>query len=351
MEITPEIAECVGLWLAEGDNKTNKEITFTNNSIELVLFFHETIMHIYSGKNTPKIYVYSPSPRKLFNSIGKIKINYYQDRRANRTYYIYRLADIVFIKEWHNIVKQVKSQECFYVEILRGIFAGEGNIKHIQKGNSRMVRIASGNRDYFIELLLKYFGVKYTYIAGHRCYWISASQLDKLDRIHISSLHPEKESKFRKMIDSVNNVNYPKHYLKKRVLSILDKFYRTQELANIFKQQDLRILEILRELKDDDKVDYVRRDKNTYWARKELISKLILRRKSDILKQLGTFKSINDIANSIAVYRKIVSKRLRTLEAEGLVKNVNKKWIRTEEGSKLICGVDESGRGLQKVCF
>ena len=31
-----EIAECVGLWLAEGDNKTTAEVTFTNNCFELI---------------------------------------------------------------------------------------------------------------------------------------------------------------------------------------------------------------------------------------------------------------------------------------------------------------------------
>ena len=33
---TSEIAECVGLWLAEGDNKTRMEITFTNNCLFLI---------------------------------------------------------------------------------------------------------------------------------------------------------------------------------------------------------------------------------------------------------------------------------------------------------------------------
>ena len=39
MEIK-EIAECVGLWLAEGDKKTSAEVTFTNNCMELIIFFH-----------------------------------------------------------------------------------------------------------------------------------------------------------------------------------------------------------------------------------------------------------------------------------------------------------------------
>jgi len=54
MEITKELVECVGLWLAEGDNKTNQEITFTNNCLELILFFQENISNVYFGKNKPR---------------------------------------------------------------------------------------------------------------------------------------------------------------------------------------------------------------------------------------------------------------------------------------------------------
>ncbi|MDP3917429.1 MAG: hypothetical protein Q8Q42_04050 [Nanoarchaeota archaeon] len=41
--------------------------------------------------------------------------------------------------------------------------------------------------------------------------------------------------------------------------------------------------------------------------------------------------------------RKVISRRLRNLEKEGLVKNTDKKWIRSMEGKKLVCGVDEAG--------
>jgi len=41
-----KIAQCVGLWLAEGDRKSNHELTFTNNSKELIKFFHNAIMKI-----------------------------------------------------------------------------------------------------------------------------------------------------------------------------------------------------------------------------------------------------------------------------------------------------------------
>jgi len=344
MKVTSEIAECVGLWIAEGDSKSTREVTFTNNCIELVFLFHEVISQVYLGKNKPRIYVYSPSPRKLFRAIGDIKVNYYQDRRANRTYYIYRLADVVFVKKWHEIVEQVKSDDTFYPELLRGIFAGEGNVKHMYKhGNSRCVRIAQKGRDEFIEKLLEYFDVKYTYKLRDRDYWISASQLKKLDKVDIANLHPEKEAKFRRMINSVDSEIYPKGYLKSKVLLTLDNFYRTQELADMFKRSDSRILNVLSELKAESKVEYIRRGIKVYWARKERVDELILNRKLDILKRLDTFKNIKDVAEATNVYRKTVSRRLRLLEMEGLVKNVNKKWVRTGEGRNLVCGIDEAG--------
>lgn len=67
----------------------------------------------------------------------------------------------------------------------------------------------------------------------------------------ISSLHPEKESKFRKMMNSIKEKHYPKGFLKEKVLSLLDTLYRTKELADILKRSDARILDVLRELKKD----------------------------------------------------------------------------------------------------
>ena len=56
-----EIAECVGLWLAEGDNKSNSEITFTNNEFSLVQFFHDTLTQVFSHhKFNVRIYIYFP---------------------------------------------------------------------------------------------------------------------------------------------------------------------------------------------------------------------------------------------------------------------------------------------------
>ena len=182
-----ELAECVGLWLAEGDKITKQEITFTNNCIELILFFDKIISSLYTGVNPFRLYVYSPSPRKLFNDFGKFKIRYYYDRRANRTYFIYRLADVRFVKFWHALVEKIKSQEEFYPDILRGIFAGEGNVKHSLKGNSRSVRIAQ-KKDLYLEEILTHLGILFSYNQSHKYYTITTSQLPKISLLKLTEL-------------------------------------------------------------------------------------------------------------------------------------------------------------------
>ena len=61
-----KIAECVGLWLAEGDNKSNREITFTNNEFSLIELFHKTIQKLFSNY-TFNINIYVWYNDKCFN--------------------------------------------------------------------------------------------------------------------------------------------------------------------------------------------------------------------------------------------------------------------------------------------
>ncbi|MBU1622008.1 MAG: hypothetical protein KJ597_00370, partial [Nanoarchaeota archaeon] len=115
MKITKkEVAECVGLWLAEGDNKTTKEVTFTNNCLELVLFFHENIKKLYTGKNNSRLYIYSSTPRVLVSNLNGLVIRNYIDNRANKTYYIFRLSDVKFVRKWKELVKNLKNNKNFY---------------------------------------------------------------------------------------------------------------------------------------------------------------------------------------------------------------------------------------------
>lgn len=345
MKITnKEIAECVGLWLAEGDNKTVHEVTFTNNCLELVLFFHENINKLYFGNNKPKLYVYSSTPRVLITELQGLRIKNYMDLRANRNYYIYRLADTCFVKEWKKLVEQVKQNHELWPEILRGIFAGEGNIKHdLENNNSRNLRIAAGKRNEFIENLLRFFRVPIKYDSEKRQYWISGRYLDYLEAINIASLHPEKEAKFRKMTHSLKEKHFSPYELESILLEKLTAFKRTKDLANEIGRSEIHLLESLRELKKMKKADCIKINGNWLWIKRELKDKFVEEEKHKILHNLKKYSSITQLSKGVGIYRKSITKRLKQYQLEGLVVRVDRNhWKMTEKG-KIIVGTDEAG--------
>ncbi|MBI3037142.1 hypothetical protein HYY73_05345 [Candidatus Woesearchaeota archaeon] len=89
MDNEDRIAECVGLWLAEGDNKSENEITFTNNCWKLVEFFHRNVRRLFV-RHKPKIriYIYQPNKNKTRISLKRVQVNYYLDERATKPYFI-----------------------------------------------------------------------------------------------------------------------------------------------------------------------------------------------------------------------------------------------------------------------
>jgi hypothetical protein len=344
-----EIAECVGLWLAEGDSKTNNEITFTNNCLELIIYFHNMIKNLYHGNNKPRLYVYSSTKKILISEINGLKINNYTDFRAKKTYYIFRLSDVNFVKEWKQLVKTFKDNSVYYPEILRGIFAGEGNVKHdLKNKNSRNLRIASGKRDQFIEKLLKCFNIPIKFEANKRTYWIFGRNLEKLNAINIASLHPEKEAKFRKMINSIKEIHYSPGELSELLLNKLDKFFTTKELSTTFKRSEARIQETLSELKRLDKISYIRTRRLTLWANKELINKYLFDEKVKLLHNIKKYQSFQRVGKELNLPRKAVAKKVRQFEKENLIFLGKNGWEMTPKG-KITVGVDEAGSKLQKI--
>ncbi|MBT4804674.1 helix-turn-helix domain-containing protein [Candidatus Woesearchaeota archaeon] len=343
MNMTKEIAECVGLWLAEGDSKTKSEVTFTNNCIELILFFHEHIHQLYSGKNKPRIYIYSPAPRTLITNLNGFVIRNYSDVRAKRTYYIYRLADVQFVKEWKRIVSDVKDNEKFYPEVLRGIFAGEGNVKHdLKNKNSRNLRVASGKRDPFIEKLLEFFNVPIKYTSDNHMYLITGRHLEKLNDINIAVLHPEKESKFRKMIDSVKEKHYSPGEFKKLLFGQLDSFQKTKDLAKFFNKSVIYTLETLTELKRENVVSNIKRKDGSFWAKKHLIKEHFNSERVRILHNIKKYQTFSKTGKAVNLSRRTVARRVREYQKDGLIAFKNACWEMTEKG-KVIVGVDEAG--------
>ena len=146
-----EIAECVGLWLAEGDNKTKYEITFTNNCWELIELFFTRILELFKGyRFNPRIYVYSPDEHCYPLFCPGFVIKNYIDKRATRTYFIFRIASVELVKIWKKLVDDYTYYGKYSSDILRGFFAGEGNLKS-SSHNSKMIRIAQKEPKPFVD--------------------------------------------------------------------------------------------------------------------------------------------------------------------------------------------------------
>ena len=313
MEITKELIYCIGLWIAEGDSKTSSEITFTNNSLELVLFFREIISKVYSGLNEPRLYVYSSNGIKYFSEMkGFKKINYYKDERTNRPYYIYRLADVSFVKEWKVIVSKIINNEKYYSELLAGIFAGEGNIKHdVNNHNSRHVCISSKDKETnrLIKKILNIMEIPIKY-DDNRCYWIHGRHLEKLDLENICILHPEKSHKFKKMIQSVKEMHYSPLEFKTIILKEMTEPKTTKELSKKFNRTELRVTEVLQELKKENKIDYIKSFRKVSWMKVGLKNKILIDKKIKILNSLEKNKSFTSIGKVINLSRKTIKKEL-----------------------------------------
>jgi len=348
MKITREILYCVGLWLAEGDSKSTGELTFTNNSLELVLLFQETISKVYSGSNQPRLYVYSATGVKYFENLPPFKkINYYIDSRANRPYYIYRLGDVSFLKIWKELVNSAIEEEKYYVDILIGIFAGEGNIKHQPNHhNSRNIRISAKKEEgkQIIEKILFFLNIPIKYDRSHRAYWISGRTLDKIYTLEICKLHPEKAHKFLKMIESRKEMHYSPGELKKIILNSLYEFKTTKELSKTFGRSEIRISEVLQELKKEGKVDYIKRAGTFFWSQIGIKNKLIKQNKINILTNLSS--NYTEIGRKTGIYRKRIPKELEKLKTEGYLYLNSGKYYMTDKGKKLA-GIDESGRLME----
>lgn len=342
-----KIVECMGLWLAEGDKKTQSELTFTNNCFDLILFFQENVEKIYTGSNKPRLYVYSPGERILFTKLGGFKkVNNYRDERANRPYYIYKLADVNFIKHWKCLVEEIITKKEFYQFLVSGIFAGEGNIYYDKKSHKRTVRISAKTPVKLINAILNYFEIKYTFVWSNRMYELWSRDLDKIDKIKLTELHPEKSAAFKKMMKSRIEIHYPHHELKRLVYSELGKNPRTnKELSELFRRSHVRILEVLTELRNENKISYLRNkngNQKTIWMLKEKKEELVNLDKRDILSALN-IKNITKIGKLSGLSRKAVSKRFKRYEEEGLIEKDGNWWRLTKMGLKIL-GIDESGR-------
>ncbi len=147
-----DLARIIGLWLAEGDKKSSNEVTITNNDPFLIRLFHDSLWAHFRPRNSPRIYVYRPTPAAEFvRPVENVRYRTYIDRRANVPYFIYRVAGVELVREWKKTVRALCKSPSNYQGILQGFFAGEGNIKETKTTHSRSLRISQGQRMRLVE--------------------------------------------------------------------------------------------------------------------------------------------------------------------------------------------------------
>ena len=188
LALNNKVAECVGLWLAEGDTKTKLELTFTNNCWTLIDLFYKTINKIFRNYSyTPRIYVYSKDKEKVKIPYKNCVVKYYIHKRATKPYFILRFASVKMVKEWKQIVQEVLKDKNLFCFILRGFFAGEGNV-YMGSHNRRILRISQKEEKKFINRILTGLGIYFYFEKGNRNYVICRkSNWDIFARFSFSS--------------------------------------------------------------------------------------------------------------------------------------------------------------------
>lgn len=338
MSIKPSTGQCVGLWLAEGSTNSNSEITFTNNNASLIRFFHNSLKKILTFENKPRIYVYSKSRTKGFKPlIPYLTHRFYIDVRANKPYFIYRVSGYTLVNKWNKLVGKTIGENNSYIDILQGFFAGEGNIKYIEKSQSRVIRIAQGKPNQLIEKILNYLKVKFSYYTSERSYVISGkANLEKLIKIDISKLHHEKNKKLIHMFSTYKQNHYPRGQLKDMLLKILKKEPRTSnELSKTFNRDISRITKVLIDLKKMHKVKNYRVGSLSYWTTEKNII-IISDRKRTILNILNQPKRTSEISKLMKVDPKSSFRRLKELEKLNLVRKNDGLWYKIPVDKEVI---------------
>jgi len=331
-----QVAECIGLWLAEGDTKSKLEITFTNTCFKLVNIFYKILVKLFDEEKKIRIYTYSKNKKLISFPNKECIIKNYQDSRARRSYYIVRLTSVEKNKKWKEIVEKIIKNEGLYESILRGFFAGEGNIK-LGSNNSRVLRIAQKNKNKLIENILDFFNIKYKFRPDERNYVIYGKKhWDIFAKLNLADLHPEKKEKFWKGYNEFKEEHYDFGYLLKNIYCSLDSPKTARELSTIFNRSLTRIQDVLIDLKKKEKIWNFRVGSKDYWTNESkliIISKL----KKGYLLLLESPKKVSEMAKHFGVDYKSSYRRIKELKRLGLVKRKeNKEWIKREVKNKVL---------------
>ena len=344
-----EVAECIGLWLAEGDSKTKREITFTNSEISLVRLFHRTITSIISSENKPRVYAYLPSKDSEMQIIRGVNRRIYIDARANRPYYLYRLYGRNEWKQWHRAVEKICKREDCLNSILKGFFAVEGNVKISVNYGSRMLRIAQNSRVKVIEKALQHHGIKFRFNPkGSSGYEIwGENNLQNAASIGIADLHAAKKKKLKALLKSFKESHYQNFTVQNKLPRILATPKTARALTKIFGRKISRIQQVLKRLKNQGKVKYFKVGSEVYWVKAKYRHILISQIKYKILREIRSGRGLPAIAKNLGRGIRTIHNRIVELKKLGLIETRNSRYHLDNENIKRIAGVDEAGREIK----
>ncbi len=331
------VAECIGLWLAEGGIKSKSEITFTNSCWELVDLFHRTIKKVFPNQNYKiRIYIYSKDKEKVEIPYKEVIVKEYIHKRATRPYFIHRIASVKMLKEWKGIVKENLDNKEVHKYILRGFFSGEGNI-YEGSHNTRKLRISQGKRKGFIEILMENLGLEFSFREKNRNYVIYGKwNWDIFAKNNLDDLHPDKKKKFWRVYGNFKEEHYGKGYLKREIYKLLKNPLSTKEISKLINRSPARVRDVLIQLKKENKIKNFRVGSVDYWTNDKyliIISKL----KKDYLLFLNRARKTSEFAEKFGVDWKSSFGRLRELEKLNLTRREsNGKWIKLTAEKKVL---------------
>ena len=331
------LAECVGLWLAEGGNTLKSEITFTNTCLELVDLFKKTINELFTKEQyNQRIYVYSKTGQKVSLPYQDCKIKYYIHKKATKPFFIYRLASIKLRNKWQEVINKILNKKELSTYVLRGFFAGEGNIKD-GSHNSRVLRISQKIQKEFIDKSLNYLNIKYRYIAKEMSYDISGKwNWDIFAKLRLADLHPDKKKRFWGVYSKFKEEHYENNFIKSNILNVLNEPKSSRQLAELFNRTPARIQDVVIQLKKQGVINNFRVKSVDYWTKnKDLV--IISKLKNDYLLLLDMPKQTAELARYFKVDWKSSFKRLQELQNLNLIRRQNDgRWIKLETNKEIL---------------
>jgi predicted transcriptional regulator len=209
---------------------------------------------------------------------------------------------------------------------LRGFFAGEGNLKEGAHKN-RTVRIAQKQRIEIIDSILGHFNIKSIFSERERAYVITGrNNWEKLAKLNIADLHPDKKRKFWKIYNEFKEWHYGHDHIKNEILKHLETPKTSNELSHCFDRTQSRIQMVLTRLKRKGLVNNFRVQSKDFWIRADCNVIIISNIKQNYLDSLNVPRTTKEMSNIFNVDWKSSYRRLTELKNLGLVKREGHIW-------------------------